>query len=421
MNKGKLRFIGSGSAFNTDLGCNSGYILKGKSLILFDCGGDVFGRLKNMKVLTEDIKTMTVFITHLHPDHIGSLGDLIYYSYFKTKLREKIKVLSLDAGIVTLLSLIGVPEDYYDSYIIDTNKAYVFLDHEFGEVIYEAVDVMHYPGMKCCGYIVDVDSTSLYYSGDSCEIPYKVLHRFLSGEIDELYQDTCNLEYTGNPHLSISKLADLIPSEHRGRVFCMHIDESLYANEYKINEFGFNRILNDYEIKAIEYKTKIGVYAGSFDPITEGHKDMIVKSSKMFEKVVVGVLVNSKKTPIFSMEERVHLIKKCVADLPNVEVKMFTGLLVDFAVKNNAQAIIRGLRSVSDFENEIQIAMTNKQLNKEIETSLLVPDIQHQYISSSLVKELAFMKADISWIIPTEILEDVKVKFGYGNEKDVHI
>ncbi len=275
--------------------------------------------------------------------------------------------------------------------------------------------------MKCCGYIVNVDSTSLYYSGDGSEIPEKVLSKFLSGEIDELYQDTCKLEYMGNPHLSISKLAELIPSEHRGRVFCMHIDESLYVDEYKISELGFNRILNDYEIKAIEHKTKTAVYAGSFDPITGGHKEMIVKASKMFEKVVVGVLVNSKKTPTFSMEERVQMIKKCVANLPNVEVKMFTGLLVNFAVKNNAQVIIRRLRSVSDFENEIQIAMTNKQLNKEVETSLLVPDIKRQYISSSLVKELAYIKADISWIVPAEVLEDVKVKFGYEDKKDIHL
>jgi pantetheine-phosphate adenylyltransferase len=243
-----------------------------------------------------------------------------------------------------------------------------------------------------------------------------VLNKFISGEIHELYQDTCNLEYAGNIHLSINKLAELIPSEHRNRVFCMHIDESLRDNEYRISELGFNRILNDYEIKAMEHKRKTAVYAGSFDPITEGHKEMIVKSSKMFEKVVIGVLVNNKKTPMFCMEERVQLIKKCVADIPNVEVKMFTGLLVDFALKNNAQVIIRGLRSVSDFENEIQIAMTNKELNKELETALLVPDIQHQYVSSSLVKELASMKADISWIVPNEILKDVKAKFGYEDQ-----
>lgn len=94
---------------------------------LFD-DGDVFSRLKDMKVLNENIKAITVFITHLHPDHIGSLGDLIYYCYFKTKLREKIKVISLDTGIVTLLSLIGVPKDYYNSHIIESDKTQVFLD-----------------------------------------------------------------------------------------------------------------------------------------------------------------------------------------------------------------------------------------------------------------------------------------------------
>lgn len=417
MNKGKLRFIGRGSAFNTELGCNSGYIVKNKSLVLFDCGGDVFGRLKHMRVLTDDIESIIVFETHLHPDHVASLGDLIYYSHFIAKLREKIRIVSIDAGLVTLLSLMGVRQEFYNIHLIEANKKDLIFDSEFGEIVCEAVKNKHYPDMESCGYIVNVDNTTLYYSGDSCEIPERALEGFLCGNIEELYQDTCGLEYEGNPHFPIRKLAELIPQEYRNRVFCMHIDESLYANEYKIHEYGFNLILNDYEIKAIEYKTKTAVYAGSFDPMTEGHKEMIVKSSKMFDKVVVGVLINNKKTPLFSMEERVEHIRRCTAGLPNVEVKMFKGLLVDFAVENNAQVIIRGLRSVSDFENEIQIAMTNKQLNADIETSLLVPDIKHQYISSSMVKELASMKADISWIVPAEILDEVKAKFRYDSEK----
>lgn len=385
--------------------------------MLFDCGGDVFGRLKHMKILSKDIKSITVFITHLHPDHVGSLGDLIYYSHFIAKLNEKIKVVSIDQGLVTLLTLMGVKADFYNVQIIEPNKSHSIADEDFGSITYEAVEVKHYPDMRSCGYIVNVDNTTLYYSGDGCEMPKIVVDKLISGEIDEIYQDTCDLEYTGNPHFPINKLVEVIPTEHRRKVFCMHLDESMYAHKNKIRQFGFNRVLNDFEIKALEYKTKTAVYAGSFDPITEGHKDMIAKSSKMFEKVVVGVLINNKKKPVFSMEERVNLIKKCVAEFPNVEVKMFTGLLVDFAKENKAQVIIRGLRSVSDFENEIQIAMTNKQLNNDIETSLLVPDIQHQYVSSSLVRELASMKADISWIVPAEILEEVKTKLGYYDEE----
>lgn len=417
MNKGKLRFIGNGSAFNTELGCNSGYILKGSSLVLFDCGGDVFGRLKHMKVLTEDIRAITVFITHLHPDHVGSLGDLIYYSHFIAKLDEKVKIITIDQGLITLLTLMGVRKEFYDAVIVEPNKSQTVFDKEFGSIIHEAVEVKHYPDMKSCGYIVNVEKTTLYYSGDGCEMPEKVINKFVSGEIDEIYQDTCDLEYTGNPHFPINKLVEVIPTNLRSKVFCMHLDESMYAHKNKIRQFGFNRTLNDFEIKAMEYKTKTAVYAGSFDPITEGHKEMIAKSSKMFDKVVVGVLINNKKNPVFSMEERVQLIKKCVAEFPNVEVKMFKGLLVDFAKENKAQVIVRGLRSVSDFENEIQIAMTNKQLNKDIETSLFVPDLQHQYVSSSLVRELASMKADISWIVPAEILEEVKTKLGYYDEE----
>jgi len=427
MNKGKLRFIGNGSAFNTELGCNSGYILKGSSLVLFDCGGDVFSRLKHMNILTKETKSVTVFITHLHPDHVGSLGDLIYFCFFI--LNIKARVVTTEPSLKTLLGLMGVTKevvvnektlDLYDLKIATFNNIHTINNEDLGDISYEPVEVKHYPTLRSAGYLVDVDNTTIYFSGDSCEMPVKVIHKLIDGEIDELYQDTCDHEFNGNPHFPINKLVEVIPKEFRNKVFCMHMDERMYANKHKIRQFGFNRILNDFEIKAIEYKTKTAVYAGSFDPITEGHRDMIAKSSKMFEKVVVGVLVNNKKKPVFSMEERVELIKRCVADLPNVEVKMFTGLLVDFAKENNAQVIIRGLRSVSDFENEIQIAMTNKQLNKDIETSLLVPDIQHQYISSSLVRELASMKADISWIVPAEILEEVKVKLGYYNEENTN-
>lgn len=408
MKSGKLKFIGTGSSFNTGLGCNSGYILKDSSLILFDCGGDVFGRLKEMKILTKDLKSITVFITHLHPDHIGSLGDVIYFSYYI--LKEKLRLVCIEPNIELLLSLMGVPKEIYNSKIIVPNTINRFLDDEFKDVTYEAIETKHYPKIKSSGYIVEVEGTSLYYSGDCNEIPKRVLNEFICGRIEELYQDTCDLDYEDNPHLSISKLSEVIPWEHSSRVFCMHIDERLYNNVYKITKLGFNRVFNDYEIKGIEFKTKTAVYAGSFDPITKGHMNIIGKASKMYDKVVIGVLINSKKQALFSMAERLSQIKKCVEKYPNVQVKMFTGLLVDFAKDENAQIIVRGLRSVTDFEIELQIAMTNKKLNDDIETALLVPDMKYQFISSSLAKELALYNGDISWLIPEEIIDEVRNK-----------
>lgn len=161
MNEGQLRFIGRGSALNTELGCNSAYILKNNNLILFDCGGDVLSRLKHMKIVTNNIKSIIVFETHLHPDHVASLGDLIFHSYFSAKLREKIKIIDIDPNIVTLLSLMKVEKEFYDIHFLKVNKKEYIFDNEFGKIVCEAVETKHYPGMKSCGYIVGINNTFL--------------------------------------------------------------------------------------------------------------------------------------------------------------------------------------------------------------------------------------------------------------------
>ena len=120
---------------------------------------------------------------------------------------------------------------------------------------------------------------------------------------------------------------------------------------------------------------RTGVYPGSFDPLTNGHLDIITRASKLFDKLIVGVLVNVGKTPVFTMEERADMIRKCTKDLPNVEVKVFSGLVVDFVRENNAAAIVKGLLAVSDYEYELQMAMLNKHIDKEIETIFLMADI----------------------------------------------
>lgn len=146
---------------------------------------------------------------------------------------------------------------------------------------------------------------------------------------------------------------------------------------------------------------------GSFDPITYGHLDIITRAAKMFEKVIVVVAGNSSKNCSFSPEERVNLINKCITDLENVEVIHYNGLLADYAAECGANAIIKGLRAMSDFEYEFQMALTNKKLNPEIETLFLTTSAQNMYVSSSMVKQIASMGGDISGFVPEVIRKDI--------------
>ena len=162
----------------------------------------------------------------------------------------------------------------------------------------------------------------------------------------------------------------------------------------------------------VQYGDKrIGVYPGSFDPLTNGHLDIIRRASKLFDHLIVAVLVNtSKKNAIFTMEERVALIRKCTDQMPNVEVKMFDGLLVDFVNEHHAVAIVKGLRAVSDYEYELQMAALNKHIDKNVETIFLMADIQNSFLSSSIVKELAKHGGDIRGLVPGEIVDDIEAK-----------
>ena len=155
---------------------------------------------------------------------------------------------------------------------------------------------------------------------------------------------------------------------------------------------------------------KIAVYPGSFDPITCGHLDIIKRSSKLFDKVIVAVLNNSQKKPMFSVRERVEFIEKCTKDIPNCEVMSFGGLLVDFVHKVGAQNVIRGLRAISDFEYEFQMALLNKKLAPDIETVVMVTNLNCLYISSSVVKEICHFGGNSDGLIPDEIIKDIKDK-----------
>ncbi len=146
---------------------------------------------------------------------------------------------------------------------------------------------------------------------------------------------------------------------------------------------------------------------GSFDPVTYGHLDIITRASGMVKKLIVVVASNPNKIYSFSPEERVEMIEKCIPDLSNVEVVHFDGLLADYASKVGATAIIKGLRAMSDFEYEFQMALTNKELNPQVETLFLTTSAQNMYVSSSMVKQIASMGGDISRFVPQVIWQDI--------------
>ena len=156
---------------------------------------------------------------------------------------------------------------------------------------------------------------------------------------------------------------------------------------------------------------RIAVYPGSFDPVTLGHMDIISRSSKLFDKLIVGVLVNSSKVPLFSAEERVNMIRGVVSEYANVEVRSFDGLLVEFARLCKATAVVRGLRAVTDFEYELQMSQTNHIIAPDIDTIFLTTNLNYAYLSSSVVKKVARYGGDISKFVAPEVRRQVLEKY----------
>ena len=155
----------------------------------------------------------------------------------------------------------------------------------------------------------------------------------------------------------------------------------------------------------------IAVYAGSFDPITLGHRDLILRSLRFVDRLVVAVAINVAKEPLFSVEERLEFIRLSVDDDPRVEVRFFEGLLVDFVRQNDANLIIRGIRAVSDFEYEFQMALMNRYLAEDIETVFMVPSVETTYISSSLVRQVARFRGDVSGLVHPRVAEELARKY----------
>ena len=155
------------------------------------------------------------------------------------------------------------------------------------------------------------------------------------------------------------------------------------------------------------------VYPGSFDPCTNGHLDIIRRASKLFGRVVVAVLVNEKKNPMFSLEERVELLKKATSDIDNVEICSFSGLLAEFMKENGYSVIIKGLRAVSDYEYEFQMALTNRALCDRVETVFMPCSSEFMFLSSSIVKEIAKYNGELKGLVPDGIIPIIKHRFGY--------
>ena len=154
----------------------------------------------------------------------------------------------------------------------------------------------------------------------------------------------------------------------------------------------------------------IAVYPGSFDPVTLGHLDIIERSAHMMDHLIVGVLQNNSKTPLFSVEERVKMLEDVTSYLPNVEVRAFGGLLVDFVHQCQADVIVRGLRAITDFEYELQMAQTNHKLEPDLETMFLTTSIEYSYLSSTTVREIAAYGGDVSQFVPEAVAGELEAK-----------
>ncbi|MDD3141973.1 MAG: pantetheine-phosphate adenylyltransferase [Lachnospiraceae bacterium] len=159
------------------------------------------------------------------------------------------------------------------------------------------------------------------------------------------------------------------------------------------------------------------IYPGSFDPVTFGHLDVIKRSYKMVDELILGVLYNKAKTPLFSAEERVRMLEEVTKELPNIKVIPFDGLLIDFAKNMEAKVIVRGLRAITDFEYELQMSQMNHKLDSEIETMFLTTSLEYSYLSSTTVKEVAAFGGDISQFVPKVVVDKIKVK--YDNKRRV--
>ncbi|MBS1237357.1 MAG: coaD [Deltaproteobacteria bacterium] len=159
--------------------------------------------------------------------------------------------------------------------------------------------------------------------------------------------------------------------------------------------------------------SKLVIYPGTFDPITNGHISVVSRALKIFDRLVIAILNNPNKLPLFSMEERIQMIREVLKDQRHLEVESFNGLLVDYVIQKKTNVVIRGLRALSDFEYEFQMALMNRKLNREVQSIFLMTDYKWFYTSSTIIKEAASLGGDVSGLVPPIVCRKLKQKFGY--------
>jgi pantetheine-phosphate adenylyltransferase len=157
-------------------------------------------------------------------------------------------------------------------------------------------------------------------------------------------------------------------------------------------------------------KTSLAIYPGSFDPVTNGHLDLIERASKLFGRVVVTVARNAEKAPMFTLQERVEMLREVTRPFPNVEVDTFDGLLVDYARRLGARVLVRGIRAISDYEYELQMALMNRRLEPQLETVFMLPAVEYSYLSSHLVRELAVLGGSLTGLVPPVVERRLRIK-----------
>ncbi len=228
-----LNFLGIGSAFNTALGNTSAFIKNKSSLLLIDCGSTVFNRIQKLDLLA-DVSNLYIVITHTHPDHVGSLGELIFYSHYI--LNHKPKIFFPNTSLLSsILTNMGVDTEFYE--LISKPSTKIF-DEYLDTVDLTFIQSSHVKKIPSYGITLKYGGHTIYYSGDSNEIPIPILESLEKGYIDILFQDTCGQDYEDNPHLYLNKLAEYIKPFLRSKIYCMHIDLKFEKN--KALHLGFN-------------------------------------------------------------------------------------------------------------------------------------------------------------------------------------